>query len=263
MQWIVQAFEDTSKLADVLDRMGLHYSLHKVVPFVGELSPEPEIEDAGKVVLFGAYTLWRYAEKHGLKPGVFTLRPFVHETPWQPYMLNGAQARFLTVSEVPDALAGDEHSYFLRPVDDSKEVPGRVLNAPDIVEMSSKVLALPEDEIPLGALRPETELMLTEPVSIQKEWRLWIVEDEIVTYSLYKEGRRVVYRSEIDADAIDFARKLVALNPRYQQAYVIDICRTSSGLRMLETNCLNAAGFYAADLGKLVAAIEGLGPRPA
>ena len=37
MQWILQQFEDTKKLADALDRLGIPYSWHKVVPFVGEL----------------------------------------------------------------------------------------------------------------------------------------------------------------------------------------------------------------------------------
>ena len=41
---------------------------------------------------------------------------------------------------------------------------------------------------------------------------------------------------------------LVARNPAYLPAYVMDICRTDDGLRLLETNCINAAGFYAADV---------------
>ena len=41
----------------------------------------------------------------------------------------------------------------------------------------------------------------------------------------------------------------------------MDISRTEDGLRMLETNCINAAGFYAADLSKLVGAIENLTER--
>lgn len=45
-------------------------------------------------------------------------------------------------------------------------------------------------------------------------------------------------------------------NPDYASAYVIDICRTDEGLKMLETNCINAAGFYEADLLKLVASID-------
>jgi hypothetical protein len=38
----------------------------------------------------------------------------------------------------------------------------------------------------------------------------------------------------------------------------MDICRTAQGLRMLETNCINAAGFYAADLNKLAMSIDGM-----
>jgi hypothetical protein len=79
MQWILQQFEDTAKLAEALDRLGLDYSWHKIVPFAGELMPEPDIRDPNAVVMFGAYSMWRYAEAHGYRPGVFKLRPFVHE----------------------------------------------------------------------------------------------------------------------------------------------------------------------------------------
>ena len=89
--------------------------------------------------------------------------------------------------------------------------------------------------------------MLTKPVRILKEWRIWVVKDVIRTFSLYKEGSREVYRPEIDQDAVDFAQQMVRLNPDYARAYVMDICRTETGLKIIETNCINAAGFYAAD----------------
>ncbi len=117
--------------------------------------------------------------------------------------------------------------------------------------------ALEETETPRGALRHDTGLTITESVRILKRWRFWVVEGEIITYSLSKEGSRVVYRHEIDSDAMDFAKEVVAANPGYAQAYVIDICRTHDGLKMLETNCINAAGFHEADLVKLVSAIDG------
>ncbi|MEL6585018.1 MAG: ATP-grasp domain-containing protein, partial [Pseudomonadota bacterium] len=123
-----------------------------------------------------------------------------------------------------------------------------------------KVLSLPPQDIPSGSIRPETAIMLCPPARILKEWRCWVVDGEVVTWSLYTEGRRVVYRSEIDDDALSFAPRMVALNPGYQAAYVLDVCLTEEGLRLLETNCLNAAGLYAADLGRLVNGLEaGLG----
>lgn len=258
MRWILQDFEDTRVLSEALDQLGLRYSWHKVIPFVGDLIPEPELEPGEPVILFGSYTLWRYAERRALTPGVFKLRPFVHERVWQPFMLNGAEAMFLNLRDVPARLANDDKLWFMRPVNDSKEEPGRVRSAGEIIALADKVLTLDEEEIPLGALRHDTELMLTEPVRILKEWRFWVVDEAVVTYSLYKEGARVVYRPEVDDDALDFAADLVALNPGYAKAYVIDVCRTEEGLRMLETNCINAAGFYAADLIKLASALKDL-----
>ncbi|SOC21640.1 uncharacterized protein DUF4343 [Rhodobacter maris] len=120
-------------------------------------------------------------------------------------------------------------------------------------------MTLDPEEIPHGSLRPETRMMLTQPVRILTEWRIWVVAGEVVTFLLYKEGDRVTYRSEIDADALAFAQGLARLNPGYATAYVMDICRTESGLKLLETNCINAAGFYAADVMTLAAAIDALG----
>lgn len=258
MQWILQEFNDTRKLAEALDRLGIPYTWHKVVPFTGELIPMPAVADPGSVVMFGAYSLWRHAEANGYWPGVFKLRPFVQEKVWHPYLLNGADAQFMTLKEVPERLADDGEEWFLRPVDDSKEEPGNVRRAEDIIRMAQKVLALGEDEIPAGSLRHDTRLMLSKPVRIMHEWRLWAVNGRIVTHLLYKEGSRVVHRHEIDDDALDFAQRMVDINPGYSPAYVLDVCRIEEGLKLLETNCVNAAGFYAADLVRLAAAIDGL-----
>ncbi|MEL7184111.1 MAG: ATP-grasp domain-containing protein, partial [Pseudomonadota bacterium] len=162
---------------------------------------------------------------------------------------------------IPKQVPADDRPWFLRPTDDSKEIAGGVKSGREIVEIAQKVLALPEDDLPRGSLNHQSELMLCPPAHINAEWRLWVVDDVVVTWSLYRFGPRVVYRPEIDDDALAFARDLVAANPRYAPAYVMDVCRTTDGLRMLETNCLNAAGFYAADLNKLVMALEDLSSR--
>ncbi|MEM6619996.1 MAG: ATP-grasp domain-containing protein [Pseudomonadota bacterium] len=256
MQWILQQFEDTEKLAHVLDRQGVSYSWHRVVPFVGDLDPEPVIVDPGRTVLFGSYTLWRYAARAGLWPGVFRIAPFVRETPWQPFMLNGPDALFLTLRDVPRDLPRADRDWFVRPVADSKESPGQVRHRDAILALANQVLALDPADIPRGSLRHDTELMLTPPARILQEWRVWVVDGAVRSFSLYKQGSRVVYRPEIDDDAASFAADLVRRNPGYGRAYVLDICRTEAGLRLLETNCINAAGFYAADLGPVVSAIE-------
>ncbi len=256
MQWILQKFEDTEKLSSALDRLGIVYTWHKVVPFVGELDPEPEVADPNAVVLFGSYSLWRMAQAKKWSPGVFTIEPFLSQGVWRKHLLNG-QVRLLTVREAA-TLEPDDMLHFVRPVSDSKEIAGTVMTTAELVETARGVLTLSEDEIPGGSLSHDTELLLAEPVRIFKEWRCWVVGGEIVTWSLYKEGSRVVYRAEIDDDALEFARTMISLNPGYSPAYVLDVCRTEDGLRIIETNCINAAGFYAADLVKLAASIDAL-----
>ncbi|MEM8978922.1 MAG: ATP-grasp domain-containing protein [Pseudomonadota bacterium] len=263
MQWILQDFEDTRKLGAVLERLGFEHTWHKVVPFVGDLTPEPEIPDPSDVVLFGSYTLRHYAQKHGLQPGVFRIAPFLSQDAWHPYLLNGADALRTTLRNISTALgtagAEQDQTWFMRPIEDTKEVAGRVYESSQLRNLADKVCKVPAHEIPVGSLGPYTELMLTRPAKILTEWRVWVVADEIITASLYKEGRRVVYRPGMDPDAQAFAERLVAENPNYAPAYVMDLCRTPQGLRLLETNCINAAGFYAADFQRLAVAVNSLG----
>ena len=191
---------------------------------------------------------------------MFKLRPFLYEAPWRPHMLNSA-AQTLPLAEIPSRLPADDTPHFFRPVSDSKAIAGRVQTGAEIVAIAKKVLALPPEDIPSGSLRADTDVMLATPVRIQKEWRLWIIGDRVVTASLYKEGARVTYRLGLDDDAHAFAEALIRANPGYAPAYVMDLCRTAQGLHLLETNCLNAAGFYAADLTRLATALADLTPR--
>jgi hypothetical protein len=258
MQWILQEFEDTRRLAEVLTARGLPWSFHKVVPFEGSLIPEPQIADPRAVVLFGSYAMRHFAAARGLWPGVMVLRPFLDEAGWRDHLLNGPDALILSMADLQGAVVADDRDWFMRPVEDSKAEPGRVRTGAGLHALAAKVLALDPADIPPGSLAPDTEVILSRPRSIVAEWRIWIVRDRVVTWSLYRRASGVVYLPEIDEDALAFAKALVAANPAYAEAYVMDICRAEDRLWLLETNCLNAAGFYAADLGALVEALEGL-----
>jgi ATP-grasp domain, R2K clade family 3 len=222
VQWILQDFEDTAKLAAALDRLGLPDTWHKVVPFVGDLVPWPEIPDPRSVVMFGAYSLWCHAKAHGLWPGVFRLKPFLRQAAWQDHLLNGPGAIIATVARLPDRLADDGTLWFPRPVDDSKDLAGTVKSTGEILDIAAKVLALPAEDLPSGSPQRATELMLCRPMAIQKEWQVWIAQNRIVTFSLYKEGGRGVCRTEIDDDARALGQRMVRLNPDYALAYVMD-----------------------------------------
>ncbi len=126
MHYVLQDYEDTARLAEILERAGLEYSMHKVVPFIGELEPEPVILEHDRVVMFGSYSLRHYAHKHNLTPGVFELRPFYHEQPWMNFLLNGPRNSELYTIKDLAAIDPIAQIWFIRPLQDSKEIAGAV-----------------------------------------------------------------------------------------------------------------------------------------
>jgi hypothetical protein len=244
--------DDNRRLAEALERIGADYSVHEVEKKTGRIVDPPEVRDPNRLVTFGSYAMQRFADENGYRPGVFPVTPFIEEAAWDAFLLNSrARTRVVPAGYVPDMMRFESAAFFLRPMADSKEILAGVLPAGEIARVVANALA--------GGLDQETMLMLSKPAVVLKEWRLWVVGGEVVTHSLYREGQRVVYRHEIDIDALSFGKRMAAANPRYAEAYVMDVCRTGDGMRLLETNAIGAAGYYAGDMLALACAIEELG----
>ncbi len=253
MHWILQSHlfreSEWDALVRTLERFGLPYSVHQVVPFVGELTPEPKV-DTDRVICLGSYSLRHAARRHGWTPGVYDLEPFdflAQKAAWGERMLN-ADAR---VSSFRDARV-DQVS-FVRPVDDSKYFAGKVFDPEEFAAWQRQVCDLGND---FGtSLKPDTRVQVCTPKVIHAEYRFWVVDGAIVTQSLYKRGHRVVYAPDVDERFHAFVRESVA-DWQPHRAFVIDVCDTPQGLKIVEINTLNSAGFYAGDVQKLVAALE-------
>lgn len=94
MHWILQTniFNETAYEV-LLERINYHklpHSIHKVIPFIGELTPEPVL-DTKNVICLGSYSMRHAAKKMGWYPGVFDLEPFdfqVQMSKWGNHMLN-------------------------------------------------------------------------------------------------------------------------------------------------------------------------------
>lgn len=77
-------------MLETLERFGIPYSIHKVIPFVGELEPEPQ-PASNEAICIGSYSMRHYAKKRGWDPGVFDLELYDFETQrdhWGVAMLN-------------------------------------------------------------------------------------------------------------------------------------------------------------------------------
>lgn len=275
MHWILQEniFNEDgfNRLLETLERFNLPYSTHKVIPFIGELLPEPQ-PTMNNVICFGSYSMRHAAKKYGWMPGVFDLeaetfaRQMHH---WGEHMLNAdsqvvrfAEAKLLRQS-------------FLRPIDDSKHFAGGVYEADEFHDWQHKVVALGEDTG--SSLTGDTLIQVSTIKKIYTEYRYWIVDGQVVTASLYKRGQRVIYEPMRTIDnhvhryvdlilrtSHDGVDDTLSMRPkgypgyRPARAFVLDVCETSEGMRVVEINTMNAAGFYAADMSSLVMALEGM-----
>ena len=261
MYWVIQEDlhheEGLQELARVLERVNIPHSFHKVVPFVGEIIPE--INPPNPVIAIGAYSMINYARRHSWFPGVFSNGNFdfqIWSHHWHGHCLND-DAQVYHFAEVPE----QPEPFFMRPVMDSKEFAGAVFDYPEYLEWRHRVVDLREDTG--TTLKPQTPVLICASKEIMREYRLWVVDHKIVTASLYKIGSRVVYDGNVDDDVILFGTNLVTDMPPTRwvpdRAFVLDIALTPDGFKIIEINCLNAAGLYAANVGKLVEAIENMG----
>lgn len=239
------------ELIRVLDAMALSYSIHKIIPFVGELSPEPPLLN-NRAICFGPYSMRHYARKYNLTPGVFDLEPFdfsQQKKHWGQEMLNYDSE----VVSFKNAAPQQEH-FFCRPIEDSKSFAGQIMQKSEFLEWRDKVCLL-NDDYGQGTIKPEDLIQLSSLKEIRAEYRTYVVDSKIITASLYKRGNKVFYE-EIDSshEAWQYAQKMANIWQPHT-AFCLDVALTSEGYKIVEINTMNSAGFYHCNMGKIVSAL--------
>jgi hypothetical protein len=255
MHWILQnnLFNEVAyqTLLDTLVKFDIPHSIHKVIPFVGELTPQPEL-NTKNVICMGSYSLRHSARKFGWNPGVFDLEPFdfQHQLKhWGDHMLNSDSQ----VVNFCQADFGDHEELFLRPIEDSKVFTGKVYDKYDFIDWQKKVCQLDHD---YGMDLKGASIQMATLKKIYSEHRFFVVKGKIVTGSTYKLGNSVHYQELQYGNPYQIYAEERIKEWQPHDAFVIDIADTEEGLKIIEINTLNACGYYAADIQKLVMALE-------
>jgi hypothetical protein len=264
--WVIQnnifAEEGFESLMTVLNRFHLPYTLVKVIPFVGELEAvEGELPpDGADAVVMGSYTLSRVAKQRNWKPGAWldNLDFEIQRNHWGDRMLN-----YDAVITTFDGVPFQPEPFFLRPVHDTKAFTGMMVDWGYYESWRDSLRRLPEtadpvnDPLGVNLLTKDTPVMVCSKKEIYSETRFWVVDSIPVTWSGYKTGTLKRYLSPDDVDT--FLRGYaVGVSSVWSpnRAYVLDVANTSEGPKIVEVNNLNSAGWYKADLYRLVEAIE-------
>lgn len=269
MHWIVQedlhAEEGYTALLTGLERLSIPHTIVKVIPFSDGLPYDqqtiPSVDPKGRIMVAGSTTLSKIARQRGWSPGSFLNDE--HDTRvcglhYGDLMLNTD----MTVCRFAD-VAPQPVPFFIRPCADNKTFSGRVMDWPEFEVWRDGVIKLRRTYTTLDG---DTMVTHSSCKTIYREIRFFIVDRVIAAKSTYKIGSRVVYDRVVDDDAVHFVSRVIdgwrgsrewdAWQPA--RAYVIDIALTADGYRIIEVNCINAAGYYDADVLSLVACLDSM-----
>lgn len=273
MFWVIQdgLYHENgfAALCSALDRLQVPYTFVKVVPMASKLlpagfdtnswhedisnAPDADIDDSGLVMVCGATAMSKVAKDRGWTPGSFLNDDFRYEKWLENYGENLLNANSVVCRFDQVNRSGE---FFIRPCEDSKAFTGMVTDQKSFSEWQHKVVILNEKSS-FSTVVPETMVSTSSVKTIMREYRFFVVDGDVVTGSLYKQGDKVLYSSDIEPDVWNYAQQMVNVwQPA--RAFCIDIALTDKGFRVIEINCINSAGFYALDVMKFVGAIESM-----
>lgn len=245
--------DDMARLMKALEAQGVPHAAVRKPPFANYLvdmhdkDRRVELRPEGPVFAYGSTTLHEVSKSMGWTPGFVDGPPMDEcDAHWGAHMLNfGARIETLGTMAVPN------EPVFIRPVDDGKAFAGKIEDPEGFDAWRAGIMDIKGwTNVP-----PTTQVVVARPRRIAAEWRLAVVDGVVATSSLYRDGSRLRNETGCPAEVLAFAMaRIEEWRPR--AAFVLDVADTEDGLRIVETNSISSAGFYAMDMERYVEAIE-------
>lgn len=231
-----------ANLLNALERLGYRYSYFKQIPFIDKLEFAELV--TSPVIMFGSVKSARIAKNYKLYPCSFFNENHRYEI-YSKYYRENLVNWDAKIQRFGDPILDD--IFFCRPTEDTKTFAGKVFTQQTWAEFMNSFKTNGHKT----SLNFDTPIMVCSPKHIQQEVRCFVVDGEIVTASFYKIGTQIHYKECQDNDILDFAKEMVQTFA-LARAFVIDICRTENGLKIVECGCINCAGFYNINIQKLL-----------
>lgn len=210
------------------------------------------IENKTDIFVIGSYRLTRMMTERNIYPGSFSNEHFNYAA-WVngwgiDHMLNGHyQEQSLNQIEIPE----DWNEVFARPLEDNKLFTGGLFKKEDfLTSIQFKIM---------NENNKNEKVIISKKKDILAEYRFFIVDNKIVTGSLYKMRGQLITSEYVDNDARSYVKERIqAWTP--SKAFVMDIAITDEGCKIIEVNNISSAGLYKADSPRIVDAIENIKP---
>lgn len=219
-----------------------------------KLTAPLELADDQPIITMGSYALAKAALKCNLKPGAFINDNFTFAA-WlagwgEEYLLNGQAIEGpLLDLVVPDIWS----TLFARPSEDTKLFTGEVFERANFLFWRERIVDT-HNEPDFDRF---TSIIVAPVQPIDCEYRLFVVNGEVITGSLYRLRGQTCYSPYIDSAVTNFVKQMLTVWQPHR-AFVLDVALSEGQPKIIEVNNINSSRFYAADLPLLVKALDAM-----
>lgn len=253
INWILQKnlikAEIVNTIKQTLQESHIPFEEVEIIPFSDEL-PQIKNEDAFNIfygsttLIFNALKIKKFRKGIFYNAATFNIKNYVEK--WGERMLN-AESIFTTFEEFALKYYDDSKELFIRPIEDDKAFSGTVMKFEEIKNFATN---LQDSNNPYLTLT--TKICISDPKSIQKEWRSFIVNKKVVSATRY------ITHEELNISVSDVPDRLIQFIEESCEIYnlhpifVMDIALCDDKYYIIECNCFNGTGFYQHDIKKII-----------
>ena len=191
------------------------------------------------------------------RPGAFCATDRFRCSAWypaaKPWLLHESWVLTTVAALIADAEAvlapiGSPESFFVRPDSPLKPFSGRVVSRGGL-----SLRALDHGFYYDDASLP----VVVAPVRpVGREWRYVVCERQLIAGSEYSAAERIAIPDDPTGAPRAFAAEIAATLSEPESVFVMDVCQTPDGLRLLELNPFSGADLYACDRHAVVRAVS-------
>lgn len=227
---------DHPKIFDALEELNIDYDVINIPPTAEKIEFETDRKD---VFVYGSVTIARLATQNSdWFPGSFYGGNHLYEVYARHYgenLLNHT----VSVHKISEELSWKEgETKFIKPYSEAKIFTGRVFTESEWKDFVFEALETKTNRITRASL-----VQISEARRTIKEARLWIVGGQIIDGGYYKFNDNASFEEKVSDDGFRFANEMIQIF-NLAEAFVMDICLTDEGWKIVEINCINSSGFY-------------------
>lgn len=257
VRWIIEDNiikpEEMEKLIRAFEKLNINYDIITIIPFENKL-PELIFNTKERLIFYGSTKfLSLLYQREELRNHLY-FDPLRFNERNQKNIIDKSyffnhSARITTFGE-HHLIAYPSEYMFVKPIED-KLFDGSVMSVKEIPALYDRI-----SKYSFPKVDQNTEISISPIRHIDDEYRVWIVDGRIITYSKYKQnGKPYVEQGDLPQEVIEKVMKVCKLfSP--SDVFAIDIHNDKyHGASIIEYSNFHCAGFYGADVVELIKAV--------